>query len=36
MAKVLLVDDEPNWLHTLRYSLRQAGYEVLTAAPTTT
>ena len=32
MAKVLLVDDEPNLLHTLRYSLRQAGYDVATAA----
>jgi DNA-binding response OmpR family regulator len=31
VAKVLLVDDEPNLLHTLRYSLRQAGYEVVTA-----
>lgn len=32
MAKVLVVDDEPNLLHTLRYGLRQAGYEVATAA----
>jgi len=31
VAKVLLVDDEPNLLHTLRYSLRQAGYDVATA-----
>jgi len=28
----LLVDEEPNLLHSLRYSLRQAGYEVATAA----
>jgi DNA-binding response OmpR family regulator len=32
VAKVLVVDDEPNLLHTLRYNLRQAGYEVATAA----
>ena len=32
MAKVLLVDDEPNLRHTLRYSLRQAGYDVAAAA----
>ena len=32
MAKVLVVDDEPNLLHTLRYNLHQAGYEVIMAA----
>jgi DNA-binding response OmpR family regulator len=32
MAKVLVVDDEPNLLHTLRYNLKQAGYEVVIAA----
>ena len=32
MAKILLVDDEPNLLHSLAYNLRQEGHEVLTAA----
>ena len=32
MAKVLVVDDEPNLLHTLRYNLKQAGYDVVMAA----
>ncbi|MHB1130960.1 MAG: response regulator transcription factor [Chloroflexota bacterium] len=32
MAKVLVVDDEPNLLHSVAYSLRREGYEVLTAA----
>ncbi len=31
MARILLVDDEPNIRHTLGYSLRQEGYEVVTA-----
>jgi DNA-binding response OmpR family regulator len=31
MTRVLLVDDEPNLRHTLGYSLRQEGYDVLTA-----
>ncbi len=31
MTRVLIVDDEPNLRHTLGYSLRQQGYEVLTA-----
>src|SRR5215207_2602238 len=32
MPKVLIVDDEPNLLHTLRYNLRQAGYDVVLAS----
>jgi DNA-binding response OmpR family regulator len=32
VAKVLVVDDEPNLLHTLRYNLKQAGYDVVMAA----
>jgi DNA-binding response OmpR family regulator len=32
MAKVLVVDDEPNLLHTLRYNLNRAGYDVVMAA----
>ena len=32
MAKILIVDDEPNLLHSLAYSLRREGYEVATAA----
>lgn len=32
MAKILVVDDEPNLLHTLRYGLTQAGYDVVVAA----
>ena len=31
MAKILVVDDEPNLLHSLAYSLRREGYEVSTA-----
>jgi len=32
VAKVLVVDDEPNLLHTLRYNLKQSGYDVVMAA----
>ncbi|MBI3978423.1 MAG: response regulator transcription factor [Chloroflexi bacterium] len=32
MAKVLVVDDEVNLLHSVAYSLRKEGYEVATAA----
>jgi DNA-binding response OmpR family regulator len=32
VARVLVVDDEPNLLHSVAYSLRKEGYEVLTAA----
>lgn len=31
MTKVLVVDDEPNLLHSVAYSLRKEGYEVVTA-----
>ena len=30
--KILLVDDEPTFLETLAYNLRNSGYEVITAA----
>lgn len=32
MATILLVEDEPTLLATIRYNLRREGYEVLTAA----
>ncbi|MHB1006143.1 MAG: response regulator transcription factor [Chloroflexota bacterium] len=32
MAKVLVVDDEPNLLHSVAYSLQRDGYVVVTAA----
>ncbi|MCL4466136.1 MAG: response regulator transcription factor [Chloroflexi bacterium] len=32
MPKILVVDDEPNLLHSVAYSLRREGHEVLTAA----
>ena len=32
MAKVLVVDDEANLLHSVAYSLRREGHEVVTAA----
>lgn len=32
MAKILVVDDEPNLLHSVAYSLRREGHEVITAA----
>lgn len=32
MSRVLVVDDEPNLLHTVSYALRQDGHEVVTAA----
>jgi len=32
MAKILIVDDEPNLRHTVSYNLRRAGHDVLTAA----
>jgi DNA-binding response OmpR family regulator len=32
VARVLVVDDEPNLLHSVAYSLRKEGYEVITAA----
>jgi len=31
MARLLIVDDEPNLRHSLSYALRQEGYEVATA-----
>ncbi len=31
MAKVLVVDDEPNLLHSVAYNLRREGYDVVTA-----
>lgn len=31
MARLLIVDDEPNLRHSLTYALRQEGYEVATA-----
>ena len=31
-ARILIVDDEPTLLHTLRYNLVREGYEVVTAA----
>ncbi len=32
MARILIVDDEPNLRHTLSYNLRREGYEVVPAA----
>ena len=32
MAKILVVDDEPNLLHSVAYSLRKESHEVVTAA----
>ncbi len=32
MAKILVVDDEPNLLHSVAYSLRREGHEVIAAA----
>ena len=31
MARILVVDDEPNLLHSVAYSLRKEGHEVVTA-----
>jgi DNA-binding response OmpR family regulator len=32
MARVLVIDDEPNLRHTVAYALKQEGYEVVTAS----